>query len=77
MDQSNVTGFVKNVPNRTFSISRNAVLKYCNNCVSLVQHYSHARLAIWVELSYSYYSVAMSTVYYSQSGFEIAFLQPL
>ena len=41
-----VTGFVKTVPNRTFSISRNTVLKYSNNCVSLVLHYSRARLAI-------------------------------
>ena len=71
-----VTGFEKNVPNHTFSISRNAVLKYCNNCASLVLHYSHARLAIQVELSYSYYSVAISTVYYSQSGFEIVFYSP-
>ena len=42
----NVTGFVKTVPNRTFSISRNTVLKYYNNCVSLVLHYSRARLAV-------------------------------
>ena len=41
-----VTGFVKTVPNRTFSILRNTVLKYCNDCVSLVLHYSHARLAV-------------------------------
>ena len=41
-----VTGFVKNIPNRTFSISRNTVLKYCSNCVSLVLHYSRTRLAV-------------------------------
>ena len=72
-----VTGSAKTVLNGTFSISRNTALKYCNNCVALVLHFSHARLAVLVELSYSYYSVAISTVYYSQSGFEIVFLQPL
>ena len=41
-----VTGFVKTVPNHTFSVLRNTVLKYCNNCVSLVLHYSDTRLAV-------------------------------
>ena len=71
-----VTGFTKTVLNGTFSISRNTVLKYCNTCVFLVLRYSCARLAVWVELTYSYYSVAISTVYYSQSGFEIVFYSP-
>ena len=58
------------------STSRNTVLKYCNNCVSLVLHYSRARLATQVELSYRQYSVAISNVYYSQSDFEIVFYSP-
>ena len=41
-----VTGSAKTVRNGTFSISRNTVLKYCNNCVALVLHYTHARLAV-------------------------------
>ena len=41
-----VIGFAKTILNGTFSISRNTILKYCNNCVALVPHYSRARLAI-------------------------------
>ena len=42
----NVTGFVKTISNCTFSILRNTVLKYCNNCVYLVLHYSRIRLTV-------------------------------
>ena len=41
-----VTRSAKTVLNSTFSISRNTALKYCNNCVSPVLHYSCARLAV-------------------------------
>ena len=41
-----VTGSAKTVLNGTFSISRNTVLKYCNNGVANVLHYSRARLAV-------------------------------
>ena len=36
MNSSFVTGFAKTILNGTFSISRYTVLKYCNNCFSLV-----------------------------------------
>ena len=42
----NVTGSAKTVLNGTISISRKTVLKYCNNCVALLLHYSLARLAV-------------------------------
>ena len=46
VDDLYAIGFAKTILNGIFSILRNTVLNYCNNCVSLVLHYSHARLAV-------------------------------